>query len=234
MAKRILIVEDDPAIATTVEYNLAHEGFETRVTGDGRLALEILREFRPDLILLDLLLPGLSGYEVCRRVRNQPETAATPIVILTACGEEDDVVRGLEAKADDYITKPFRMRALVARVRNLLERAGKLLDVPPPVFYGPLTLDREKRQARLADCILRLSKIEFDLLCFLLERPGRVFTRNDILSRCWPDGVFVVDRAVDVHVSAIRRKLGPLRDAIETVWGVGYRVREPEELSVRA
>lgn len=225
--RTILIVEDDPSIAEILEYNLNHEGYETRKAGDGLQALEEARREPPDLVLLDLMLPGMNGLDLCRHLKADPATAAAPVIMLTVRSSEQDVVTGLDSGAEDYITKPFRPRELLARVRSVFRRdregagGGKNL-----LSCHGLVLDLEKREALLEGKPVALSKTEFEILALLMTRPGKVFSRAEILRRCWPEGVRVVDRSVDVHINSIRKKLKRLRVAIETVRGIGYRVKE--------
>jgi two-component system phosphate regulon response regulator PhoB len=226
LRRKILIVDDEPDIVEFVEYNLRQERFETKSAGDGPAALRLAREFQPDLVLLDLMLPGIDGLEVCRQLKSRTETAHIPIVMLTAKGEETDIVTGLEIGADDYVSKPFSMRLLLARVRAVLRRAGKSEVAEPRLTrVDNLVIDDERHEARLDGRILPLTLTEYKLLRFLARHPGRVFTRTQILSNIQDEQVLVVDRAIDVHVAALRRKLESAADLIETVRGVGYRFK---------
>ncbi len=226
--KRILIVEDDLTIAETLAYNLTHEGYDIRTTDNGHDAIDLVRSFRPDLVLLDVMLPGMSGFEVCQRLRADPLTAKTPIMILTVRSSETDVVYGLDLGAQDYVTKPFSPKVLLARIRSLLRRDKDEVEaLPAKIAYHGLAIDTEKREMVLNGRVLNFSKTEFDILALLCSRPGKVFSRQNILDRCWPRGVRVVDRSVDVHINAIRRKLGArLRPCVETIRGIGYRMKE--------
>ncbi len=226
MRKKILIVDDEPDIVEFVEYNLKREQFETFSASDGSAALRAVREQQPDLVLLDLMLPGIDGLEVCRRLKASTETEQVPIIMLTAKGEEADVVTGLEIGADDYVSKPFSMRLLLARIRAVLRR-GKHGERPDKSLtrVGGLVIDDARHTVTLEDRPLQLTLTEYKLLRFLARHPGRVFTRSQILDNIQDENVLVVDRAIDVHVAAIRRKLGEAADLIETVRGVGYRFK---------
>ena len=193
----------------------------------GEDALRAVENEQPDLIVLDLMLPGVDGLEVCRRVRSDPQTAAIPIIMLTAKSEEADVVTGLELGADDYLTKPFSPRVLLARVRAVLRRgAVQVADDNATLSRGDLVIDPGKHDVAVAGVSTDLSATEFKLLHLLARRPGWVFTRNQIIDAVHGDGYAVTDRSVDVQVVGLRRKLGDAGDAIETVRGVGYRFKE--------
>ncbi|UCE04193.1 MAG: response regulator transcription factor [Candidatus Latescibacterota bacterium] len=226
MRKRILIIDDEPDIVEFVDYNLRREQFETVSAADGPTALRLAREAQPDLILLDLMLPGIDGLEVCRQLKSTTETSHIPIIMLTAKGEEADIVTGLEMGADDYVPKPFSMRLLLARIRAVLRRSSPGEKPKARLTrVGDLTIDDERHEVTLGERPLRLTLTEYKLLRFLARHPGRVFTRSQILNNIQDEEVLVVDRAIDVHVAALRRKLGEASDFIETVRGVGYRFR---------
>jgi len=227
MAGRILIVEDEEALSALLEYNLSREGFEVHVSADGDDALLALEEERPDLVLLDWMLPGLSGIEICRRIRARPATRELPVIMLTARGEEEDRVRGLETGADDYLTKPFSVPELVARVRALLRRSRPALAGDVATF-GDLTLDRETRRVRRGRREVRLGPTEFRLLDCLMQRPGRVYSREQLLDLAWGRDVYVEPRTVDVHVGRLRKALNRPgeRDPIRTVRAAGYALDE--------
>jgi two-component system response regulator RegX3 len=226
MPERILIVEDEPAIAEAVEYALKAEGFEVEAVDDGNDALEEARTRPYDLLVLDLMLPGLSGIEVCRRLR---EENAVPILILTAKDGEVDRVLGLEVGADDYVTKPFSMPELVARVRALLRRRKLDSTAPTTKFrVGELELDLAKHEARLADEQVPLTAFELKLLALLAAEPGRVFSRREIMAHLWNSSYVGDARACDLHVSNIRRKIerDPARpERLVTVRGTGYKLK---------
>lgn len=227
MAARILVVEDEPALAALLEYNLTKAGFDVRVSGDGEDALLLLAEEVPDMVLLDWMLPGLTGIEICRRIRAAAETRDTPVILLTARSEEGDRVRGLDTGADDYLTKPFSIPELIARVRALLRRARPALAAETAAF-GDLSLDRETRRVHRAGREVHLGPTEFRLLDCLMQRPGRVFSREQLLDLVWGRDVYVEARTVDVHVGRLRKALNRTgeRDPIRTVRSAGYSLDE--------
>jgi two-component system phosphate regulon response regulator PhoB len=223
MSARILIVEDEEPLALLLRYNLEAEGYEVQTIARGDEADTRLRESVPDLVILDWMLPGLSGIELCRRLRARPETKALPIIMLTARGEESERIRGLTTGADDYIVKPFSVPELIARVRALLRRAApeRVADV---LTYGDIELDREKKRVSRAGREIALGPTEYRLLEFLMERPGRVFSREQLLDGVWGSDVYIDERTVDVHVGRLRKALNRGRevDPIRTVRGAGY------------
>ncbi|WP_067450937.1 response regulator transcription factor [Actinomadura macra] len=224
-AGRVLVVDDDPTVAEVVARYLARDGHEVSCVADGRAALREARDHPPDLVVLDLMLPGMDGLEVCRRLR---ETSTVPIVMLTALGTETDRLVGLETGADDYVTKPFSPRELALRVRSVLRRArGALVPTGPggPLRDGDLVVDVGAHEATRRGARLALTAREFDLLAFLLRHPRQAFTRDELLERVW-DWTFGDSSTVTVHVRRLREKIEddpttPRR--IVTVWGVGYR-----------
>lgn len=224
----ILVVEDEEDILEVVRYNLSREGY--RVTGvrDGEEGLARIRRDNPSLVVLDLMLPGLDGLTICRHLKDDPVTRAIPIVMVTAKGEESDVVLGLGLGADDYIVKPFSPRELVARVKAVLRRGPVVPDraTGERVERGALVVDIGRHEARVDGESVSLTATEMRLLHFLAAHPGRVFTRDHLLSRVIGEHAVVVDRNIDVHIGSIRKKLGEQRDLIETIRGVGYRFRE--------
>lgn len=223
---RILVVEDEPPLAELVSRHLASAGHEVEVVGDGRLALQTFEHRPADLVILDWMLPGLDGLEVCRRIRAQ---SIAPILMLTARAEELDRVLGLEVGADDYLTKPFGIQELLARARALLRRVELMRhesDTPAggrTVVVGDLHIDVEGRTASLAGEPLSLTPKEFDLLNLLAGQPGRAYSREYILERIWGSEYIGFDRTVDTHVVRLRKKLGPLGERVATVWGIGYK-----------
>jgi two-component system phosphate regulon response regulator PhoB len=227
MGARILIVEDEEPLTLLLRYNLEAEGFEVDTVARGDEAETRLRESPPDLVVLDWMLPGLSGIELCRRLRARPQTRALPIIILTARGEESERVRGLATGADDYIVKPFSVPELLARVRALLRRASpeRVADV---LSFGDIELDREKKRVLRAGRPVDLGPTEYRLLEFLLERPGRVFSRAQLLDGVWGNEVYIDERTVDVHVGRLRKALnrGQAADPIRTVRGAGYALND--------
>lgn len=225
----ILLVEDEPELARLILRELEAAGYDVRYAADGARALDLFAEAAPDLLLLDWMLPKLDGLEVLRRVR---QTAATPVLMLTARAEEADRVVGLEVGADDYLTKPFGVRELVARVRALLRRQERLMEMlaedragaTTKLRLGPLELDPIAHVARLDGAPLDLTRTEFALLHLLLRNRGRAFSRTYLREAVWGEPSMEGDRSVDNAVLRLRKKLGPLGEAIETVWGVGYRL----------
>lgn len=223
---RILIVEDEQSIAEVLEYNLTREGFTVELEYRGDTALEAIRTQPLDLILLDLMLPGLDGLEVCRLIKRDPLTAQIPLVILTAKGEEVDRIVGLELGADDYISKPFSPREVVLRVKAVLRRSeGKETPESDVMLLGELQLDVPGHRLLLQGEEVPLTATEFRLLKILMERSNRVQTREKLLTDVWRYAEEVDSRTVDTHIRRLRRKLGPEADRIETVIGVGYRMR---------
>jgi two-component system phosphate regulon response regulator PhoB len=223
MSARILVVEDEEALTTLLRYNLDAEGYDVETVGRGDDADTRLKERVPDLIVLDWMLPGLSGIELCRRLRARPETRQLPIIMLTARGEESERVRGLATGADDYIVKPFSVPELLARVKGLLRRASpeRLATV---LSYGDIELDREKRRVARSGRPIDLGPTEYRLLEFFLEHPGRVFSREQLLDSVWGRDIYIDERTVDVHIGRLRKLLNPGReqDPIRTVRGAGY------------
>jgi len=223
MSARILIVEDEEALTLLLRYNLEAEGYEVETVARGDEADSRLKENGPDLVILDWMLPGLSGIEICRRLRARVETRTLPIIMLTARGEESERIRGLGTGADDYIVKPFSVPELVARVGALLRRASPER-MAHLLNFGDIELDREKKRVSRGGEPIELGPTEFRLLEFLLERPGRVFSRAQLLDGVWGRDVYIDDRTVDVHVGRLRKALnrGQAADPIRTVRGSGY------------
>ena len=223
MKPYVLVVEDEEALATLLDYNLDKEGFRVERAGDGEEGLLKVEEETPDLILLDWMLPKVSGVEVCRQLRARPETRRTPILMLTARGEESDKVRGLDTGADDYVVKPFAMSELTARIRALLRRTRPEL-VDERLEYGDIILDRASRRVTRSGRNVHLGPTEFRLLDFLMQRPGRVFSRERLMDAVWGPNTYVELRTVDVHVGRLRKALrdGGASDPIRTVRSAGY------------
>ena len=224
----ILVVEDDEDILELISYNLSRHGFRVRGVGAGEEALEEVRADPPDLILLDLLLPGMDGFDVCRALKQDGRTAQIPVMMLTARVDESDIVAGLELGADDYMVKPFSPKVLLARVRAILRRRPRrgAEEQEESVEAGPLVIRLGRHEALLEGRAVELTHSELRLLHLLARRPGWVFTRNQILDALRGSDYVATDRSVDVHVAALRKKLGPAADCIETVRNVGYRFRE--------
>tara|TARA_R110000868_G_scaffold5138_4_gene31772 strand:- start:19644 stop:20336 length:693 start_codon:yes stop_codon:yes gene_type:complete len=223
MKPQVLVVEDEDALATLLQYNLEKEGYVVRLAGDGEEALMLADEAIPDLVLVDWMLPKVSGIEVCRRLRGRQETSNVPIIILTARGEESDRVRGLDIGADDYIVKPFSMTELFARIRAVLRRIrpGLAEDV---TTAGGIAIDRVAHRVKRADREIHLGPTEFRLLDYLMQHPGRVFSREQLLDAVWGSDVYVEARTVDVHVGRLRKAMNIAGevDPIRTVRSAGY------------
>ncbi|WP_370651078.1 phosphate regulon transcriptional regulator PhoB [Cypionkella sp.] len=219
----VLLVEDEPAQRAVLSYNLEAEGFEVRTADNGEDALALIGEEAPDLILLDWMMPHVSGIEVCRRLKARPETRGIPIIMLSARSEEVDKVRGLETGADDYVIKPYSVVELMARLRAQLRRvrpatAGLLLE------WGDIRLDTETHRVYRSDKVLKLGPTEFRLLATFMEKPGRVFSRESLLDRVWGRDIYVDTRTVDVHIGRLRKSLCTFGgdDPLRTVRGAGY------------
>ncbi len=222
--ERILIVEDETEIASLIQYNLEREGYRVRVVHDGDEAPGAFREERPDLALLDLMLPGLSGLDICRIIKSDNDTKAIPIIMLTAKGEESDIVTGLELGAADYITKPFSPRVLIARVRACLRQTkSSVPDASKVITFNNLTIHPGKHLALVDNEPVDLTLTEFRILHLLARKPGWVFTRYQIVDSVHGENHPVTDRSVDVQIVSLRRKLGSAGKMIQTVRGVGYR-----------
>ena len=220
---RVLVVEDESAIAELISINLRHNGMLPMLASDGVAAQKHIDEVLPDVILLDWMLPGQSGLELARRWRADPRTKTTPILMLTARGDEPDKIAGLDAGADDYITKPFSTQELLARIRAVLRRRApeQASDV---VRIGALQLDGSTHRVSFNDQAIKLGPTEFKLLNYLMHHAERVHSRSQLLDRVWGDHVFIEERTVDVHVKRLREALGDAGSMVETVRGVGYRI----------
>ena len=227
MSARIMIIEDEEPLTLLLRYNLESEGYEVETSARGDDAEIKLKESPPDLLVLDWMLPGMSGIELCRRLRARPDTERLPIIMLTARGEESERVRGLATGADDYIVKPFSVPELLARIRSLLRRA-RPERVASVLGAGDLELDREKKRVSRSGREVHLGPTEFRLLEFLMESPGRVYTREQLLDGVWGRDIYIDERTVDVHVGRLRRALnrGRASDPIRTVRGAGYSFDE--------
>lgn len=233
MSKRIVIVEDEPDVYEVLEYNLAREGYEVRGSDHGERGLALIQKEAPDLAILDVMLPGMNGLDICRELKADPKTRSIPVIILTARNEEADVVLGLGLGADDYLTKPFRPRELVARVQAALRRqspgasgsasGGDEEGEEGRYVVQGVVLDSSRHVVLVDDEPITLTATEFRLLRFLMSHPGRVYTREQLIDRSVGAQAVIIDRNIDVHVRGIRKKLGPYRDLLETVRGVGYR-----------
>lgn len=227
-AKKILIVEDERDILQLVQLYLEKEGFRTITAATGAEGLKSAKWDKPDLVVLDLMLPEIDGLEVCKRLRSAPETAMLPIIMLTAKAEESDTVIGLELGADDYVTKPFSPKALVARVKALFRRLDRSQQDNLTVLrYGPLTMDLSRHEVTVRDKDVSLTAKEFGLLEHLLRNPGRVLTREVLLNHVWGYDYFGTTRTVDVHVRRLKQKISLLDDAILSVKSLGYKLKDP-------
>jgi len=222
----ILVVDDEEDIRELVELNLRREGYMVLTSETGEQALTLTRTKTPDLVVLDLMLPGMDGLEVCKRLKSDPGLQHIPVVMLTAKGEESDIVTGLELGADDYIAKPFSGKVLVARIRRLLRRTTEATDDKPLVKVHGLVVDPNRHEVSLNGKLVTLTLTEFNILHTLARRPGVVFTRYQIVDAIHGDDYLVTDRAIDVQIVALRRKLGSCGKLIETVRGVGYRFKD--------
>lgn len=227
MANRphILIVDDERDLVELLVYNLSRAGFETESASTGRQALQLVARRIPDLILLDVMLPELSGTEVASRIRTNPATAHVPIIMLTAKGEDVDQIVGLSVGADDYVPKPFSVKVLLARVEALLRRAGHgTRDESKTLELGPIAVDIDTHEARIDGQTVKLTLTEFRLLASLLQAAGKVLSRATLMSRAMGPGVMVTERTIDVHMTAIRKRLGRHAAMLKTVRGVGYKL----------
>jgi len=220
---RILIIDDEQDILDLLSYNLEREGYSILTASDGLTAKELSLNSSPDLIILDLMLPGINGLELCRLVRNNPKTADIPVMMLTARGEEVDKVLGLEIGADDYVTKPFSIPEIVARVRSLLRRASGAPREKESYQFGTLYVDLSTHVVKVDNVPLKLSPLEFNLLKFFVTHPERVHSRDKLLDKVWGDDAYVEPRTVDVHIRRLREKIEPAGSMIKTIRGSGYR-----------
>jgi two-component system phosphate regulon response regulator PhoB len=226
MAKtKILIVEDETSLTEVLSYNLQREGYEVLIAQEGREGLRKAQMLLPDLVILDLMLPGMNGLEICRELRNSPTTAAVPILMLTAKAEETDQVVGFAMGADDYVTKPFSVKVLLQRIKVLLRRATTPEPAGELIEFSGIRIDKRRHQVSVGEEAVALTPTEFRLLETLMRQPGRAFTRHDLMDAAVGDSI-VLERTIDVHIKALRRKLGLAGQQIETIRGVGYRFRE--------
>jgi two-component system phosphate regulon response regulator PhoB len=225
----ILVVDDELELQELVRYNLAKAGYRVTCVGCGEEALTQAHMQPPDLLILDLLLPGIDGLDVCKTLKRDPHTLSIPIIMLTARSEEADIVTGLELGADDYLTKPFSPRVLLARVKAALRRSEGMSEAEVGVIaYEDVRIHPGHRDVRVGTQPIQLTPTEFNILHMLAQRPGWVFTRYQIVDRARGNDAGVMERSVDVHITALRRKLGNAGAAIETIRGIGYRLRTPE------
>jgi len=228
MAK-ILVIEDEADIQQILDYNLREKGHKVTLAGRGEEGLRLVREKKPDLVLLDLMLPDMSGTEVCRQIKSDPQLKTTQVIILTAKGEEIDRVVGFELGADDYVVKPFSVRELLLRIQAILRRGTPEAEATDAIQFGKLKIDRGAHRVWSAEQELELTALEFKLLVTLFERKNRVQSRSTLLNDVWGIEADITTRTVDTHVKRLREKLGESGDYIETVRGVGYRFAETPE-----
>jgi two-component system phosphate regulon response regulator PhoB len=234
--RRVIVVEDERDLADLIVFNLAKAGFLASAVHDGPSAVAAITANPPDLIILDVMLPGVSGLDVARQVRTHPRSGKVPILMLTAKAAEADQVAGLSVGADDYVTKPFSMKVLLARVSALLRRSGEVEPAAGGVTVGPVTVDMEAHSIRVGGAELKLTLTEFKLLVALMQAPKRVLSRDDLIRRVMGPGIKVTARTIDVHVAALRKKLGEYGGLIRTIRGVGYQLldRVPERTEEEA
>ena len=221
-SRKVLVVDDEKVILELLDYNLKKEGYETELVNDGKKALMAAKEFNPDLILLDIMMPDQDGIETCRQLREVPQLNDTHIIFLTARSEEYSEIVAFETGADDYITKPIKPRALMSRLNAFFRKDLKNTDIDSNVSIGALTIDRSSYMVQVKGKPITLPKKEFDLLFFLAQNPNKVFTREELLQNIWGTDVYVVARTVDVHIRKVREKIGD--GFILTVKGVGYKL----------
>ena len=226
---KIVVIEDEVDILEVINYNLSKEGFDVCSALDGEEGLALIKKEVPDLVLLDLMLPGLDGIEICRKLKTDYSTRSIPIIMVTAKGEESDIVLGLGMGADDYMVKPFRPRELMARIRSVLRRGDFIEEGDGVVSIDELVIDINRHEVKLEGKKIVLTAMEFKLLHFLASHPGQVFTRENLLNHVSSDDTFIIDRNIDVHIRSIRKKLDKHRELIETIHRVGYRFRDKDQ-----
>ena len=226
---KIVVIEDEVDILEVINYNLSKEGFDVCSALDGEEGFGLIKKEVPDLVLLDLMLPGLDGIEICRKLKTDYSTRSIPIIMVTAKGEESDIVLGLGMGADDYMVKPFRPRELMARIRSVLRRGDFIEEGEGLVSIDELVIDINRHEVKLEGKKIVLTAMEFKLLHFLASHPGQVFTRENLLNHVSTDDTFIIDRNIDVHIRSIRKKLDKHRELIETIHRVGYRFRDKDQ-----
>lgn len=227
---KILLIEDEEDIAALIKLQADLSGYKMLIETDGLNGYRAIEKEKPEIIILDIMLPGMNGLDVCRKVKNHAELKHIPIILISAKSEELDVVLGLELGADDYVTKPFSPKVLFSRVKAVMRRKAEPEVVPHLLQFGPFSMDIDKYQVRRKDKTFTLTLSEFGILRRLVANRGKVLTRNQLLDDLQNDDAFVVDRNIDVHIASLRKKLGPNFDYIDTVRGVGYRFKEEDEL----
>jgi phosphate regulon transcriptional regulator PhoB len=228
--EKIVVIEDETDILEVIAYNLKREGYEVITSTSGEDGLEKIEKAHPQLVVLDLMLPEIDGIELCRKLKADPVTQSIPVIMVTAKGEESDVVLGLGVGADDYLTKPFSPRELTARVKAVLRRSKSRTETDrrERVVVEGVVIDPQRHEVKVDGESIALTATEFRLLHFLASHPGRVFTRDHLLARVIGEDAIVIDRNIDVHVRAIRKKLGGHRELVETIRGVGYRFKDQD------
>ena len=228
--KHIVVIEDEKDILEVLEYNLKREGFKVSISSNGKSGLDMVRQSKPDLVLLDIMLPELDGLDICQSLKKDSATNTIPIIMVTAKEEESDIVLGLGLGADDYITKPFSPKELIARVKALLRRSNETghTKSSSSINIGPLKIDPEQFSVHLSDQTLNLTNTEFRILHKLASHPGRVFNREQLLHDAIGEHIIVSDRNIDVHIRSIRKSLGKHKYLVETVHSVGYRFKDSE------
>ena len=226
---KIAVIEDEADILEVIDYNLSKEGFDVCSALNGEEGLALVKKEGPDLVLLDLMLPGLDGIEICRTLKADHSTRSIPIIMVTAKGEESDIVLGLGMGADDYVVKPFRPRELTARIRSVLRRGNFIEKGEGVVSIDELVIDINRHEVKLEGKIIVLTAMEFKLLHVLASNPGRVFTRENLLNHVSSDDTFIIDRNIDVHIRSIRNILDNHRELIETIHRVGYRFHDKDQ-----
>ncbi len=224
--KRILLIEDEEDIAALLKLQAEVSGYKLHVEVDGINGYRAIEREKPDLVILDIMLPGQNGFDVCRKIKNNPELKNIPVIILTAKGEELDVVLGLELGADDYVAKPFSPKVLFSRIKAVLRRGKEAEKTLKTLSFGDFILEVDRYLLRKGDKLITITLSEFGILKRLLSNRGKVLTRNQLLDDVHNDDAFIVDRNIDVHIASLRKKLGPNFDWINTVRGVGYRFKE--------
>ena len=240
MHANVLIVEDEPEIAELIEFHLSREGMRCSIVHSGKAALDVIRRIPPDLLVLDRMLPDVDGMDVCRKLKSEPSTRNIPIIMVTAKGEDTDVISGIEVGADDYVVKPFSPKVLVARITNILRRHDHFLNEDPgssddqiSLFENRLVIDTARHRILMNGEDLVLTFTEFSLLRYLASRPGFVRSRDQIIAAVHGRSTVLSTRTVDVHVTALRRKLGEFGKCLETVRGVGYRFQDATHTTTR-
>ena len=228
----ILVVEDDDALAEVLDYNLSQAGYDTAVARDGQQALRKIRQRCPELVILDLMLPMIDGLEVCRQIRSDPAMQDLIVLMLTAKSEESDQLIGFSVGADDYVTKPFSVKVLLQRIHALLRRKDQDSADRQILVSQGIMIDHHSHRATMGDLLLDLTPSEFGILAAFVRQPGRAFTRSELIDVALGDDAVVLERTIDVHIRALRKKLLAHADLIQTVRGIGYRFRDPVDIGV--